>query len=148
MVFNRSEARSQKNRQLSSCTCTRISNKTLFGSSLPSSEKECCQRWNRIRTCFGLNSPLDHPLAERYLFHMCIKRGPNTQRIYMLSIEMGRGEDTCCCQSNGRVSVCEKIPRTKFAIDNKSATGMHHTPPCLQPGSYILNVIIFSNQAP
>ena len=28
MVFNRSEARSQKNRQLSSCACTRISNKT------------------------------------------------------------------------------------------------------------------------
>ena len=27
MVFNRSEARSQKNRQLSSCTCTRKSNK-------------------------------------------------------------------------------------------------------------------------
>ena len=30
MVFNRSEAKSQKNRQLSSCTCTRISNKTRF----------------------------------------------------------------------------------------------------------------------
>ena len=30
MVFNHSDARSQKNRQLSSCTCTRISNKTRF----------------------------------------------------------------------------------------------------------------------
>ena len=30
IVFNRSEARSQKNRQLSSCTCTKISNKTRF----------------------------------------------------------------------------------------------------------------------
>ena len=28
MVFNRSKARSQNNRQLSGCTCTRISNKT------------------------------------------------------------------------------------------------------------------------
>ena len=86
----------------------------LFGSSLPSSEKECCQRWNRIRTCFGLNSPLDHPQAERYLFHMCIKRSPNTKRIYMLSIVMGRGEDTCCCQSNGRVVSMWKKSKDKI----------------------------------
>ena len=30
MFFNCSEARSQKNKQFSSCTCTRISNKTCF----------------------------------------------------------------------------------------------------------------------
>ena len=31
------------------------------------------------------DKPLDHLLAERCLFHMCITCDPNTQRIYMLS---------------------------------------------------------------
>ena len=47
------------------------------------------------------------------------------------------------CEQN----IQEKICRINFRINNKSAAGTHHTPPCLQPGSYVLNVIILSNQA-